>query len=224
MNTQLVCGWPKSATVKDTDQMLGTWAPLYKRMVWSWNACFQGVHPSKDWDGNPLPTSLQALAGQPLVPSGHRIVIWSLLGDHEYMANVLRLPHWAAHQWCWVCNAHSQDPTRDWRELRQASRGWQLRTAAEEHRERLSPHPFFTLPGVTTFSISLDALHILYCKGVFSIFFGSWLHTVCWKGTGRQHVAPAVRLARLFSMQGAGVVQSLGHHQQTHSFAIVHGV
>ena len=216
MDTCLLLGaWPKNCTAKGGSGTLGTWDVIYKVLCWSFVACFWGIHPVVDYEGKPHPDGsyLANLAGQPLVPTGHRLVIWALLGDHEYMSNTLGLPHWSSRQWCWLCDGHATDQSRDWRELRPNVRGWVHRTIVEELANRISSHPFFQLPGVTCFTVSLDGLHILYCKGVLSLVFGSFLHTLLWKGLGRQTVAPATKLAAIFQ-KGARALQGDAHHRK----------
>ncbi len=195
-----LAAWPKSCTVKGSENQLGTWDVLMKVLCWSFESLFAGVHPLLDWEGTqwPVGSHQQELAGTPLTSSGKRVAVWSLLGDMEYFVNMLRMPHWSSSAWCWLDNSHSTDPQRDWREFRPGRSGWVYRTIEEELQQRKSPHPFFRLPGVTCFSIALDALHVLYCKGVYSHVFGSLLHTLVWPSGKRPAEGPQARLAALF--------------------------
>ena len=38
-------------------------------------------------------------------PKGFKGVLWSVIGDHEFFASTLGLPHWASHWPCWECDA-----------------------------------------------------------------------------------------------------------------------
>ena len=60
-----------------------------------------------DPDNNPLKGGLEKLKGQPLHPSGFKAVLWAVIGDQEYFANVLKLAHWASHYPCWECDAQN---------------------------------------------------------------------------------------------------------------------
>ena len=57
----------------------------------------------------------------------------------------------------------------------------------------------FTLRGVTSKNVCHDALHVIFCKGILSHLLGSVLHMLCWIGTGRQAVLPAVRLHAIWN-------------------------
>jgi hypothetical protein len=121
-----------------------------------------------------------------------------LTGDHEHFSNNLKLPHWASDKWCWECHADRKGHNTGLRFPEGAS-CCTRRDRDDELGERLSPHPVFTIPGVTRHSVAQDALHILFTKGVLSHALASCLHTMCWDGLGRQTVSPAHRLGALFT-------------------------
>ena len=50
-----------------------------------------------------------------------------------------------------------------------------MKTIKDEINCRLSSHAIFTIPGVSHFNICQDAMHILFCKGVFSHAMGNAL-------------------------------------------------
>jgi hypothetical protein len=97
----LISLFPKSCTMEST------WDPLMKWLVWSFNALQKGKHPDKDPDGNSFPAAsmFEELKGEVLTPGNFRAVIWSIQGDHEFFANVLKLPHWSTASPCWECDA-----------------------------------------------------------------------------------------------------------------------
>ena len=62
-----------------------------------------------DYKGNAYNAgSKEALkAGKPLV-SGYCFVIWNIIGDLEFMANTMNLPHWGNLNPCWHCNCEKK--------------------------------------------------------------------------------------------------------------------
>jgi len=175
--------WPYSCNVKPSAAKPGTWTVPWEVFVWSFKALAAGKHPASDWTGKPFVAgSEQArLAGTPLTPEGHKFVIWSIAGDHEHHANFFKLPHWAAKKWCWDCNANKDDGTGlSFKE--DGPEGCTRRGAAEELVRRISGHQVFTIPGVTSCNADHDPLHVLYCKGVLSHFFGSVIHSLIYNG------------------------------------------
>lgn len=197
-STYLLSAFPKSCTVKDEGPG-GTWYSIWKWIVWSFKALFSGVHPTTDADGNRLPpnSDMGKLAGQPLNRNGYRLVCWALQGDHEYFANTLKLPHWSSDAPCWDCNTVTSDPTKTWKELRPGRKGWTLKTMRQAIANKPA-HPFFELEGCTEKTVSHDALHVLFCKGVLAHLLGSALHTMVWPNKGRQTVPPHTRLGFIF--------------------------
>lgn len=119
----LMACWPKSATVKS--QEVSTWEALWQVLQWSLCACMEGKHPSADHKGNPfLPNTYEAkMAGQPLTTELHKFVVWNLLGDMEYLANCLSLPHWQSDQFCFLCDACRSEPTKNWKDFSK-THGW----------------------------------------------------------------------------------------------------
>ena len=155
------------------------------------SALWDGCHPCRDWNGTPWePRSTFAnLVGQQIA-GGNKFVVWNLLGDWEYFALHLRLPHWASLSPCWQCDCHKNDEAKDWR-VGLPGRGWELRDARVwQHR---SDHAIFTLPGVSSWNACVDQLHTLEGKGAVSHFLwlrveAAGLHRSWWQeasgGTG----------------------------------------
>lgn len=196
--TYLLAAFPKSCTVKEAGPG-GTWFEIWKWIVWSFKCLFTGFHPTHDAENKPLPpqSSMGKLAGQPLNRQGYCLVCWALQGDHEYFANTLKLPHWSSDTPCWDCDTITSDPEKTWKELRPGRKGWIVRTIQDALANK-PRHPFFELEGCTEKTVSHDALHVLFCKGVLSHLLGSALHTMVWPKKGRQAVAPQVRLGFIF--------------------------
>jgi len=197
-STYLISAFPKSCTVK-AEGPGSTWHELWKWIVWSFQAMFEGHHPARDPDGKLLPSTSEMgkLAGRPLNPKGYRVVCWALQGDHEYFANTLKLPHWSCDAPCWDCDTVTSDPLKTWKEMRPGLRGWTVKSI-ESAQASKPDHPFFQLKGCTEKTVSHDALHVLFCKGVLAHLLGSSLHTMIWPHTGRQSVPPQQRLGCIF--------------------------
>ena len=135
------------------------------------------------------------MAGKPLTAKKIKFLVWALTGDHEHYANWLKLPHWQCHKFCWSCNADKTKPKLRGYDFRPGQMELKLRDVKEELEQRMSDHVFFQIPGVTSFSVFHDALHVIFTNGILSHLFGSFLHTLCFDGKGVQLVPPAHRLS-----------------------------
>ena len=195
----LLSAFPKKPTVKTTATMPGTWDPLLLEMLWSFTTAFHGVHPAALRSGAAFEarSKMAELAGKPLTTNGLRLVVWCLEGDHDFFSNVLRLPHWSNDDCCWACDCRTSDPLKTWQELRRAFQGWTCRTI-QDARAMVPDFPFFQIPGVSTLTVGMDTMHILFCKGVLARLFGSVLHTMCYPDRGRQTVPPQQRIGLIF--------------------------
>ena len=137
-----------------------TWEHVWAHIVPSFLQMQQGLSA----EGTPL-------AGK------WRFVIWQIMGDHEWYSNFVLLPHWAKPKSCWEC--HLTGPQQMERLAEPIDKG-SCRTLGEETNCRLSEHSIFTIPGVSHFNICQDAMHILYCGGVFSHAMGNALKYWCY--------------------------------------------
>ena len=204
MDTSLLLAmWPKSCTVKGArDFVGGTWHHILLWLAWSFNALFDGRHPTKDPFGMQFPENslMESLAGKPLCASGHRCVLWAIEGDQDFFANTLKLPHWKNPMPCWGCDCDTRDAEKTWLSFKPGQQGWIAKAASQARATLLSQHPFFKIHGTTSLMVAQDALHILFCKGVLSHLLGSVLHSMTWsQGPGRQAAPPSDRLASIFS-------------------------
>ena len=196
----LVCLFPKSCTNQNT------WPPMMKYLVWSLKAMLDGKHPSLDPDGKPLQKGsiFYKMQGLDLVPGGYRGILWSIQGDNEMFANVLKLPHWASHRPCWECDCtQSLDicpVEKHFKLLRPRLQNLVFVDAEQAIANPKSSPPLFNIPGVTSRIVRHDLLHILWHNGLYSHLLGSILHYMCWKDPpGRpQSVHPAKRLGVIF--------------------------
>lgn len=182
----LMACFPKSATTKQ-DKGRGTWDPILNQLRDSFCAAFRGTWPSGPQEG------------EALVAGGFKLVLWSLLGDHDYFSNTLGLNHWAAHSMCWCCDASSQDHGKHWKKHQPEARGWRTKTP-QQCLDSQPTHQFFEIPGASTLMVAHDLLHVLWCKGVLSHLLGSSLHVWLWPDKNRRQrpTTPAQDLAKLF--------------------------
>ncbi|CAE6972711.1 ANK3 [Symbiodinium natans] len=204
----LAC-FPKSCSTA------GTWDAIMKWVAWSFEALGKGQHPTHDPEGNPLKKGSPFFEsrGQPLTNGGYKGVIWSIQGDQEFFSNTLGLPHWRNASPCWLCDAKlsTDKPEKSVKTLDICKQDYCFTTNRQAMESPRSKHPLFGLPGCSSHMVRGDALHILFCKGVYSHFLGSVLHYLCWypslakgkasgKGKGTACKSPAERLALIFEL------------------------
>ena len=139
--------------------------------------------------------------GQPLA-SGYKGVLWCIMGGAEFYANSLYLPHWASKHPCMECNAvaDSTNVGRWFKTIQMEKQKFTVISNAAATEKPGSQHLLFhEIPGLTTKFVRGDALHILFCSGIYSHLLGSVLHYLCWfDGKGRQVKPPAERLSVLW--------------------------
>ena len=148
---------PKDATAD-------TWRNIWLPLAWSWEALIAGKHPERDHEGKPWqPGSRRAsLAGKDLLPSGPwRCLLWTLVGDYEYMANTLKLPRWKSNALCGWCDADRSKPAKNpWKFDKP---GWKCKGPNDFGDAPIwrEIHPIFQIRGVHDLSVQLDVLHLL---------------------------------------------------------------
>lgn len=171
-----VAGWPKSATHADT------WTEFFTILSWSFKSMWLGFHPSKDWKGNPVTGSMAELAGKPLTQDKLRFYVWNYLGDLEYFANVLKMPHWCRHEFCWWCDCHKQQNGKSPWDFRDDP-GWKLHSPAKLKAQPPSTHPLLVkIPGgLVAYRPAIDLLHTVDL-GVSVRICGSILYSWCFQG------------------------------------------
>ena len=170
-SSMLLFAFPKDCTIAAT-----TWEHVWAHIAPSWVQLQAGLSEQ----GTPI-------AGK------YRFVIWHIMGDHEWYSNYLLLPHWATAHSCWECHLTGPQQMETLAEpLDQTSQ----RTVAEELNCRLSEHSLFTIPGVSHFNICQDAMHVLFCGGVFGHAMGNALKHWCYHSNcmGRKSLKDKVSL------------------------------
>lgn len=171
----LMAAFVKSVTAVRATHGHDTWEEIWRVLRWSLLALWEGTHPLTDWNNKRLDAGsyLGSLQGQPLVAGGFRFYVWNILGDLEMYANVLKLPHWNSHRFCWQCDCSRVDVGKDWTQ-NWGQTGWAVHDPALYKFP--SPHAIFTLPGVTSWCVCFDMLHCMDNHGICSNLAGSVLH------------------------------------------------
>ena len=196
----LLACFPKSCGKKET------WEVIWKSLQWSFEALAKGKHPTLDPDGKPLEkgSAFYPSRGKLLHPKGLKAMIWSVIGDHEYFANTLGLPHWASSWPCWECDAQNFTPCtfgKGYKEICLEKQDFRIYTHEECLEDPWSDHALFKPPGVSSCMVRGDPLHILFCKGLYSHLIGGISHYCCYyEGPGQRTAKkPLDRLAVLFT-------------------------
>ena len=171
-----LAAWPKAATAADT------WKEVFDVLAWSFQSLWKGIHPTEDWKGSPLKGNLAHLAGKPLTKEDLRFYVWNYLGDLEYYANTLKLPHWNRKDFCWLCDARRDCKHKSHWDFRNHP-SWQMLDARGLKESPPSSHPWLTeIPAcVVGYRPCIDILHTLDL-GVSQRLCGSVLHTWCYQG------------------------------------------
>ena len=180
----LLSCWPKNATCKET------WDDLLKEICWSFATLAKGIHPTHDSSGKPLKkgSPFYENKGLPLA-NGYRGVIWCIMGDAEWQANSLGLPHWASTKPCHECDATSNPATIEkwFKNIEIDTQNFKKVSHQQALLKPCSENLVFSMiPGLSTRYVRGDALHILFVGGIYSHLLGSTLHYLCWKDPGRQ--------------------------------------
>ena len=83
-----------------------TFNAVWRRIVWSLEAAFDGLHPTRGFLGKPLTQRQQDLAGKQLCRSGAKWALTELRGDWEWHVQVWRpLASWQSNDICFKCPA-----------------------------------------------------------------------------------------------------------------------
>ena len=189
-----VTSWPKvCAASRRRGDGADTWRDvLWPVLAWSFNACFDGVHPSTDHNGVAWPAGSERaqLAGAPLCVGRLRFFIYGFQGDLEYMCNDLDMPHYQRDNFCWMCTC-GRGRDNAWNDFRDGAL-WrrQCTTQAQACARPPSAHPFFSIRGVHSLMLMLDVMHVCDQNGVAAHCIGNVLFTIAY-----HQIAPPVHLA-----------------------------
>ena len=83
-----------------------TFNAVWRRIIWSLEAAFDGLHPTRGFGGKALTRKQQARAGQPLSRRGTKWALCELRGDWEWHVQVWRpTASWQGINVCFKCPA-----------------------------------------------------------------------------------------------------------------------
>ena len=193
----LTWAWPKTAEAKKDEEEEGSLVEHWAVTLWDLEVCLSGKRPSSDHRGRPFKGN-QAwrgkLAGQDLLKSKKRAVLWGILGDLDFFFKDLKTKHWNAKGlggMCNFCPANTlplEDPDAvPWQDHRKKA-SWRalIFLAALWAGIPPSSHPIWQLPGLSRFHLMQDCLHILEQNGVSSHCVGNCLATILEEMAGRR--------------------------------------
>ena len=147
----------------------------FKRMKWSFQACYEGIWPMKDDLGKKWPEgSEDAKRAGTHLAGGKRGVLYILTGDLDYDAKSLGLPSYNSASPCFSCPCNLT--TMPWYELRVGSAEWINHCYdATVFLEGLCS--LFSLPFISLVSVAHDWQHDKKNLGTDQYFYGSvlWL-------------------------------------------------
>ena len=159
----------------------GTIEVFWKLLAWSLNSLATGTWPSHDYRGVAYPpgSKERARAGQPLAAGFHCVLV-SLVGDMDYFAKFLQLPHWTgAARSCTLCRC-SKWGHLSWKDFREEA-GWRgtiFTTATWKADVDASEAPIFSALNVSGLTVAPDLMHTKYL-GYQQYFLGSVLYLLC---------------------------------------------
>ena len=134
----LLAAIPKKARWKN--EAADTFDNIWKVLVWSFTAMFQGKWPTHSWDGS----LIAECGGHDLTPKSRlKAVIWTLSGDMEYFANELGISKYSSNSpcsWC-ACDRDGTPfndfrPTAAWKSTRVSPTMWKERCILENTKRQ----------------------------------------------------------------------------------------
>ena len=73
---------------------------MYKRLVWSFKALYDGEEPTEDWDGNSIPG---AVPGVKLM-NGLWMAVWAIICDLDHVFKCYGMPNSNSNKPCGLCS------------------------------------------------------------------------------------------------------------------------
>ena len=142
------------------------------------NSARRGFHPAADCNGWAWPDGSNTLrpAGTPICAGKGRLVVWAVTADLDWHGNEWKLPHHAANNPCWLCQAGRAETSEYPITAVGASAPWKrsVLTAEQALRQLPSTHRIMELAGLTAWHFAPDLMHT-GCLGVVQYVFGSTL-------------------------------------------------
>ncbi len=174
---------------------VGTWATLWRVLVWSLDALFSGSHPMMDHKGDPFPPGSYGdlKKGQPLSANGYFGVVHRIVGDLEWLRGQLglRLAPGGNQPCCWCEGNRTTHPFLD---LRPAA-AW-MGTIRTPPCPAPTAHPIWSISGVQLFTVMVDLMHTADL-GILQHFIGCCLYT--WVYHSQLEGSVSEKLALLWS-------------------------
>ena len=182
-------GWDSCFHIADFPKMCvaaDTWDNLWKIIVNSINALFDGFHPELDESGGVWPpgTPEHVDAGKEIADGNFFGVVWLLTGDLEFMSNEIKVAHFSSLFPCMHCRANRRADLN----FRDVSAGapWKATVCIPGPTDTPpSRHPVYTIRGLTRFHSPGDDMHSN------DLGVSLWLH-----GSAMQDLLLDGRLAR----------------------------
>lgn len=146
---------------------------IFKRVTWSINLLWDGLHPTCGPDGEPLPSFLAARAGLPITSDQRTFGLTEIRGNWGWHKKVWRFKaSWTGHDICHVCKARAVGP---WEDLywNFESAGWMSAnfTLVEFLALRMPARGLCAQAmWCFTFSCSLASLYVMFCAHVLQGF------------------------------------------------------
>lgn len=185
--------------IDSTSTVLGTMDTFFSILKWSFQALFDGIWPTRNWQGRTYKrgTVEWTKAGKPLA-NGHFGVLLQFSGDLDYFVKFLGLPQYSTlRNLCAQCKCQYSGP-RSWLDNRENS-GWQqnLLSAGNWRTWWTTRCPLFSLPGVSALSIALDYMHNMYL-GWLQYFYGSVMFLLCHECLGQDPLTNLRTVSQFF--------------------------
>ncbi|CAK9036671.1 Uncharacterized protein SCF082_LOCUS21823 [Durusdinium trenchii] len=154
---------------------------VWRRLVWSLNACFTGLNPSQGPGGAPLTGVHLDIAGLPICQAQHRFALTELRGDWEWHRDTWRFTaSWQSQEVCFRCPAvtrgdeslvyYNNGPTSGW-----VNRDFTLDQFIARRLKENQLCPLLRLEGFDPSIIKFCSMHALNLGLLFSCNAGALL-------------------------------------------------
>lgn len=152
---------------------------IWKALIWSLNAMYEGRWPTHDWKGVKYDAeSPEGQRANTFLAGGYRVVIWLLKGDIDYYAKSLWLKHYSSLDFCDYCNStiDNVDASMQSYKFGPTARWMNALLTAEQWRSnaRVVHYVFVHFKFLSILNVEIDELHCKYL-GVYPDFLGSLL-------------------------------------------------
>ena len=162
-----------------------TWPLLFRILAWSFNACLQGKHPARDWDGVEFPPASRRgrLANQALNRDGYFLAMFMIIADLEELCNMYGLRHFNGNECCFFCKANTS--TLPWSDLSPEALWRHTLEKWPDTQHPPTPLNIWNIAGLTLFSVQWDMLHGLDLGPALHVNGNLLEDMVHWKVFGR---------------------------------------